>query len=68
MSNISQENLVKKLKEIIPKSDIIYSEKGPLNEILCKPKILPLKSLTLQKLEEMEKQFAENIKNASKQQ
>ena len=31
-------------------------------EILCKPKILPLKSLTLQKLEELEKQVNLNTK------
>jgi len=33
---------------------MLLSEKGNLTEILCKPKILPLKSITLQKLEEME--------------
>ena len=28
-------------------------------QILCKPKIMPLKSITLEKLEEMQKQMAE---------
>ncbi|CDW79809.1 leucine-rich repeat-containing protein loc400891-like [Stylonychia lemnae] len=38
----------------MPKAGLVYSEKAALSEILCKPKILPLKSVTLQKLEEME--------------
>ncbi len=29
------------------------------DQILCKPKIMPLKSITLEKLEEMQKQVAE---------
>lgn len=40
--------------EVLPKAGLVVSEKGNLTEILCKPKILPLKSITLQKLEEME--------------
>lgn len=28
-------------------------------QILCKPKIMPLKSITLEKLEEMQRQMAE---------
>jgi len=43
------------LKEIIPKNGLVYSEKGTQAEILCKPKIIPVKSLTLLKLEEMER-------------
>lgn len=42
------------LHEVLPKAGLVVSEKGNLTEILCKPKILPLKSITLQKLEEME--------------
>ena len=48
-------NILKKLKEIIPKNGIVFNEKNDVSEILCKPKILPLKSITLQKLEEMER-------------
>ena len=44
--------LLEALKAVIPKTgSLVYSEKGPLNFILCKPKMLPLKSITLQKLE-----------------
>jgi len=40
--------------EILPKAGLVYSEKATLSEVLCKPKILPLKSATLMKLEKME--------------
>jgi hypothetical protein len=36
--------------------------------VLCKPKILPLKSVTLQKLEEMENKMAELAKQSPQQQ
>lgn len=49
-----------KIKEIIPKNGIIFNEKIEFPEVLCKPKILPLKSMTLKKLEELEKNFEEN--------
>ena len=44
------------LQEVLPKAGLVYSEKGNLSEVLCKPKIMPIKSLTLQKLESMEQQ------------
>jgi BBSome-interacting protein 1 len=37
----------KQIKEIMPKAGLVYSEKASLSEVLCKPKILPLKSVTL---------------------
>lgn len=46
------------MREILPKAGLVYSEKGNLGEVLCKPKIMPIKSVTLEKLEEMEKQAA----------
>ena len=45
-------------KFVLPKAGLVYSEKGGLNEILCKPKLLPIKSAELQRLEGMEKQMA----------
>ena len=42
------------VQEVLPKAGLVVSEKGNLTEVLCKPKILPLKSITLQKLEDME--------------
>jgi len=42
--------------EVLPKAGLVYSERGNLTEVLCKPKILPIKSATLLRIEEMEKQ------------
>ena len=47
----------------MPKAGLVYSEKAALSEILCKPKILPLKSVTLQKLEDMEGNLANVQRN-----
>ena len=35
------------IDNLIPKTGLIYSEKPQFSEILCKPKILPIKSITL---------------------
>jgi len=42
------------LQPVLPKSGLVVSEKGGLTELLCKPKILPLKSATLKKLEALQ--------------
>jgi BBSome-interacting protein 1 len=42
------------ITEILPKSGLVYSEKGGFAEILCKPKILPLKSAVLEQLQKLE--------------
>jgi len=44
-----------KIEEILPKAGLVYSEKANLSEVLCKPKIMPIKSMTLSKIEEMQK-------------
>ena len=46
------------LTEVLPKAGLVYSEKGNLSEVLCKPKIMPIKSMTLEKLEAMEAEAA----------
>jgi len=43
------------IKEILPKSGLVYSERGGLVEVLCKPKILPLKSAVLEQLQRIER-------------
>ena len=45
------------LTEVLPKAGLVYSEKGNLSELLCKPKLMPLKSVTLQKIEQMEQKL-----------
>ena len=46
------------LTEVLPKTGAVLVEKGPLTEVLCKPKILPLKSAALEKVEKIEKESA----------
>ena len=52
--------VLKKLKSAIPKNPEIFREKSNFPEVLCKPKLLPLKSITIKKLEELEKEFEKN--------
>mmetsp|Transcript_9683 Transcript_9683/g.16797 ORF Transcript_9683/g.16797 Transcript_9683/m.16797 type:complete len:85 (+) Transcript_9683:63-317(+) len=47
------------VQEVLPKAGLVYSEKGNLSEVLCKPKIMPIKSQALERLEEMEKQVTQ---------
>ena len=49
------------IKEVLPKTGLVYTELATM-PILCKPKILPLKSMTLEKLEKMQKDAQETIK------
>jgi BBSome-interacting protein 1 len=42
------------IKEVLPKTGLVYSERGALTEVLCKPKIIPLKSAVLEKLQKIE--------------
>lgn len=55
-------DIISKLRLAIPKNGIVFNEKTETGEILCKPKLLPLKSMTLKKLEDLEKNF-ENTNN-----
>lgn len=49
------------LKDFIPNSGILYHE-GVSQYILCKPKLMPLKSVTLEKLETMQKEAEDKLK------
>ena len=48
-------------REVIPKHGLLYSDES-YAMTLCKPKILPLKSVTLEKLETMQKRAQEAVK------
>jgi BBSome-interacting protein 1 len=61
---MKQQDLIKQLTNLVPKNGVVYNEKIDFPEILCKPKLLPLKSMTLKKLEDLEK----NFDNINKQQ
>jgi|EP00740_Mantoniella_antarctica_P017724 BBSome-interacting protein 1 len=56
-----------KITEVLPKAGLVYSEKGNLSEVLSKPKIMPLKSVTLERIEEMEKQAAQITETMERQ-
>ena len=56
----------RQLKEILPKAGLVYcmilfcifnkeAERGNISEVLSKPKIMPIKSITLEKIEKMER-------------
>ena len=61
---MEQQDLIKQLRNLVPKNGVVYNEKIDFPEVLCKPKLLPLKSMTLKKLEDLEK----NFDNINKQQ
>ena len=61
---MEQQDVIKQLRNLVPKNGVVYNEKIDFPEILCKPKLLPLKSMTLKKLEDLEK----NFDNINKQQ
>lgn len=42
-------------REVLPKKGLIFHESEP-QPVLCKPKLLPLKSFTLEKLEKMQRE------------
>lgn len=44
------------IKEVLPKHGLVFSERGALTDcfVLCKPKILPLKSAVLEQLQKIE--------------
>ncbi len=46
--------------EVLPKQGLVFQEEQP-TMVLCKPKILPLKSVTLEKLEKMQKEAQEKV-------
>ena len=63
-----KEELIKSLKTVIQKDGILFNETKNFAEVLCKPKLLPLKSITIRKLEILDKEFEKNnnANNANK--
>lgn len=55
------------VNEILPKHGLLFTEQSPM-PVLCKPKIMPLKSVTLEKLEKMQKEAQETIKRQEEKQ
>eukprot|EP01107_Rhizomastix_libera_P016475 TRINITY_DN68_c0_g2_i2.p1 TRINITY_DN68_c0_g2~~TRINITY_DN68_c0_g2_i2.p1 ORF type:complete len:148 (-),score=40.77 TRINITY_DN68_c0_g2_i2:48-491(-) len=42
------------LHEVLPRQGLLFSEKGGLTEALSKPMLLPIKSLSLEKIEKLQ--------------
>ncbi|XP_026667947.1 BBSome-interacting protein 1 isoform X1 [Ceratina calcarata] len=57
------DNSTEKIDVILPRQGLLYQEAN-LDYILCKPKLIPLKSVTLEKLEKMQKDAELKIKEA----
>ncbi|CAB0039638.1 unnamed protein product [Trichogramma brassicae] len=51
---------------VLPQQGLLYSE-HTFDYILCKPKLMPLKSVTLEKLEKMQKEADEKLKEMQEQ-
>ncbi len=45
------------LREVLPAAGVVYVERS-LSEVLCKPKILPIKSVALERVEAIERESA----------
>ncbi len=50
------------IREVLPKQGLLYHEDVPTT-VLCKPKIMPMKSVTMEKLETIQKEAQEIIKS-----
>lgn len=63
--------MTQKLKEILGPQDGILSYEDKLAPVFCKPKLIPLKSVTIEKLEKMQQdasekaEYAKNHENVS---
>ncbi|XP_076363328.1 BBSome interacting protein 1 [Tachypleus tridentatus] len=55
------ESQTAELKEVIPNKGMLFQEETS-TYVLCKPKLMPLKSVTLEKLEKMQKEAEEKVK------
>lgn len=55
------------LKEVLPRKGILYQEDFAYLA-LCRPKLMPLKSVTLEKLETMQKSAQEKLRQQQEQQ
>ncbi|XP_012535592.1 BBSome-interacting protein 1 [Monomorium pharaonis] len=57
------DNQLEQCDIILPRQGLLY-QKEEVNFILCKPKLIPLKSVTLEKLEKMQRDAEIKLKEA----
>ncbi|XP_020635498.2 BBSome-interacting protein 1 isoform X2 [Pogona vitticeps] len=60
-SSASRRMSESKFREVLPKQGMLAVE-DVTTMVLCKPKLLPLKSVTLEKLEKMQREAQETIR------
>ncbi|KAK7075101.1 BBSome-interacting protein 1 [Halocaridina rubra] len=65
MMKAGQDNAVA-LKEVLPRKGLLYQEDSA-HLALCRPKLMPLKSVTLEKLEQMQKAAQEKVRQQQEQ-
>ena len=53
-------------REVLPKRGLLFTESQP-QTVLCKPKLLPLKSLTLERLETMQREAKDKAREQMRQ-
>ena len=64
-SSTGNPQAIPEIHEILPKQGKLYQEDIPAM-VLCKPKLLPLKSVTLEKLEKMQKEAEDVVRQQQK--
>ena len=52
---------------MLPRSGLVYCERTPHAEVMCKPRIMAIKSLTLEKLEQMQQEAEAALKAKAEQ-
>ncbi|XP_076224230.1 BBSome interacting protein 1 isoform X2 [Nomia melanderi] len=65
MSDIKNSS-TEKIDVVLPRQGLLYQEEN-LDYILCKPKLIPLKSITLEKLERMQRDAELKIQEATEE-
>ena len=55
-----------RLREVLPRQGLLHTEDAP-GMVLCKPKLLPLKSVTLEKMEQMQRETEQKARDQARQ-
>lgn len=61
----STDNQIEQCDIVLPRHGLLYQE-DVSNYILCKPKLIPLKLVTLEKLEKMQRDAETKVREAQK--
>lgn len=67
MSGTLGNNLDDQIEPVLPQQGLLYQSERR-HYILCKPKLIPLKSVTLEKLEKMQRDAENKLKEMQQEQ